>query len=679
MRSRIIATSVATAVALCACSVSAQSLSVLPVKGVYGLSPSSCEPGDGLVTAQVAEVFCEQVGEAERLRLGAHFAARVRAAFPNVVDDLSGQIQAGESAEGRLSKTVIATLHVSRVDLWQVEKPAAVDTYVPLTLSLFLTNALSGEVLFVENHSTVIHGTLSRETFLSQARAQLPAQLTAAVDALVMKASARFKPFGVTGTVRSRVGDRFVFDVGRKGGIREGDTIGADAQVVFADAHYSIIEPLLGTLREGQTLSRQLVQPIEVLERPIALVVVADLPTGVSRGYVTAVFEDAVGQFGGLAVTPVNPSFSAIRNLALGEARVSLSAKGSRALPEYFVRVSVAALDPLDVPTNIEGTRRRVFEGRAFIEVLDRNGRIVFATQGVDRIAEDVTGGIAFALEQRRDTVIKNALTRAAQSLGKDFRPAQLRLEAKASGDQVAVVDPGGALGLGATAVVLRKAGGTAGGEPVWIPLGKIQVTSVDSSGALARSMEIDLIKVRPGDQVAFESGGGLMESRMRFSPCLNAQGKVDVSRRGTAEQPLYGAIAVNSFASGFRGPVYLPGFPGELKALISDFSGADELGALREQPSDVCFSPVHQVSAQGEKMVGEFVQPQFAVALGFVLKKGEQRLAGSGLQSVLSGTGLPADSNSESRARALQLDLAVEASKLTLQAAKTLKPPQSN
>lgn len=88
-------------------------------------------------------------------------------------------------------------------------------------------------------------------------------------------------------------------------------------------------------------MSRQLAQPVEVLERPSALVVVAELPTGVSRGYVTSVFEDAVGQFAGLAVTPVNPSFSAIRALALGEARVSSASSSRRALPEYFVRVSL--------------------------------------------------------------------------------------------------------------------------------------------------------------------------------------------------------------------------------------------------------------------------------------------------------------------------------------------------
>lgn len=677
MRCRLIAATLVAAL-LSTGSALAQTLSVLPVKGVYGLNPSSCEPGEGLVTAQIAEVFCSQLGQAERLRLGAHFAAQVRAAFPNVVYDLSGQVQAGESAEGRLSKTVIATLHVSRVDLWRVDKPAAVDAYVPLTVSLFLTNALSGEVLFVENYSTVVQGTLSRETFLDQARAQLPGQLSASVDALVARAAVRFKPYGVSGTVRSRIGDRFVFDIGRKGGIRDGDTIGADAQVVYADANYSIIEPLLGTLREGQNLSRQLAQPVEVLERPSALVVVAELPTGVSRGYVTSVFEDAIGQFAGLAVTPVNPSFSAIRALALGEARVSSSTSSRRALPEYFVRVSLAALDPLDIPTNIEGTRRRIFEGRAFVEVMDRNGRVVFATQGVDRITEDVAGGIAFAPEQRRDTVLKNALTKAAQNLGKDFRPAKLRLDAKASGEQVAIIDPGGALGLGATAVVLRKGSGTVAGEAVWAPLGRVQVTSVDAAGALARSMEVEPIRVRPGDQVAFESGGALLESRMRFSPCLDRQGKVDVSRRGSSEQPLYGMIAVNSFAAGFRGPVYLPGFPGELESLAADFSGADELGALKAQPSDVCFSPVHQVSAQGEKTVGEFVQPQFAVALGFVLKRGDQRLGGAGLQSVLSGTGLPATADPEDRARALQLDLAAEASKLTLQAARSLKPPPS-
>jgi hypothetical protein len=408
----------------------AQDLRVYPVAGVYGLRGSTCDtsPSPVAAQAQVASIFCPQLQPA---LLGRRFRELTAAAFAHSVTDLAAQAGNGETPEASLSKTVIASLHVSRADLWVLEKPASDDVYVPITLSLMLTNALSGEVMFVQNYSTVIQGTMAKASVQNQVTRQFPAQLDAALQALVTQAASRFKPYPQSGRVRAKVGDRYVFDLGRKAGVREGDMIGPDAKVVFSDTNYAIVEPLLGSLSVGQALSRQAAQPVEALEKPSALVVVAEAPTGVPRGYLNVLFEDAVGEGAGLAIAPVNPGFADLRRLALGEARVSGAYSGRRIVPDYFVRLSVSTLKPLDLETNLQHARRQVYEAYAFVEVIDHSGRVVFATHGSNRISDEVLNGVGFSPDQRRDTVIKNAIVEAAQALAKGFRPAKLRLDAR--------------------------------------------------------------------------------------------------------------------------------------------------------------------------------------------------------------------------------------------------------
>lgn len=650
---------------------------VYPVAGVYGLEGSACDPtpAPGMpAQAQVFEAFCSALAPS---RLGARFRQLAGAAFPGAVTDIATQVGSGETAQAALSKTVIATLHVSRADLWIVEKPAVNDVYVPITLSLLLTNALSGEVIFVENNSTIVQGTLGKATYQAQVSSQFPEQLDAALRTVVASAAERFKPYALSGRVRARAGDRYVFDLGRKGGIREGDLIGPDARVVFSDADYSIIEPLLGSLSVGQTLTRQVAQPVEVLEKPSALVVVAKAPDGVSRAYLNTLFEDAIGQGAGLAVAPVNPSFTGLRRLALGEARLSSDYGSRRAIPDYFIRLSVAALEPLDLETNLENAHRQIVEARAFVEVIDHAGRVVYATRGANRITDQVLHGIGFSPEQRRDTAIKNAIVDAAAALSKGFRPAKLRLEVRPVGDEVEIADPGGALALGAHAVLLRKLGSAPDiASEVWTPVGSLQVSAVSADGVRARSADPTPLKAHTGDRAAFESVAGPVASRRQFTPCAKPGGSVSVSQRGAVAMPMFEPIALNSFAAAFPAPVRLPDFNEELRPYIADFAGVDALPLLQPAAPDVCFEPVYQVDLQGEKTAGGFVTPTYSLAMGYVLRRNGEKVASAALQQSLTATATPSSAAPAARANALQYDLVAAASQLTLQALKGVKPP---
>jgi hypothetical protein len=668
---------------LFATTVRASELRVYPVAGLYGLEQTDCNPSSDpatVQTAKIAKVFCPQLTADHRQAIGRNFRERVAAAFPGTISSLSEQVGAGETPEASLSKTAIASLQISRADLWLVDKGPVYDVYVPITVSLFLTNALSGEVLFVQNYSTIVEGTLSKDHYLDQAPREMASHLDDAISALVTKAAARFKPYALSGTVRGKLADGYVFDLGRKGGVREGDTIGADAKAVFSDANYSVIEPILGGLTVGQGLSRQVAQPVDVLAKPSALVVVAAYPEGMSRGYINAEFEDALGEDAALAIAPVNPSFAKLRTLIIGEAKVASAYENTRVTPDYFVRLSVEVLKPLDLPSNLTYARRQVFEADAFVEVVDHAGRVIFATRGSNRIVDEVLHGVSFSPEQRQDTVVKNALGAAAAALSKGFHPAKLRLEAQPAGDDVQIADAGGALALGAKAALLRRFGSVPGvAGDVWAPVGNLEVVSFDPGGAHARFGDVEPRRARAGDQIAYDSGTGpIAQSRRQFAPCEGPNGSPSVSQRGAITEPLFGEIALNSFVGAFQAPVRLAHFDAELGPFLGQFADARQLGAMHPRPVDICFEAVSQIDPAGEKAAASGqVSPIYHTGVGYALLRDGQKVAGAGLQQTLTATSLPVQSDPATRDASLQYDLVKPVAELATQVAHGLRPPE--
>ena len=655
----------------------ADALKVYPVPGLFGPESSACRDEVTIPSVRIAPLLCSQFAMGQQAAWGQQFEILMRARFgDNIRDSLDGQLPPGLTREAMVSQTVVASLHLSRADLWTVPKQSVIEVHMPITVSLMLTNVLTGEVLFVENLSINVEGLMKPEGYEARAVAEFPERLNQAINTLIEAAALRFRPSAIEGVIRSRVGQRYVLNVGRRGGLRDGDHIGVDATVVFADADYAIVEPALGSLSVGQPLTKQLAQPVEHLERPSMLVVTGDVPEGTARSYLTTLMEDALGGPSGFAVLPVNPSLPLIRDPALTTAGV---AGRLRRLPDYFLRLSVAALEPIEADTNVAGVRRRVQEARAFIEVINHDGRVVFATQGVDQRIDEIVGGMAPSTEQRRDAAIKNAILQAAITLSATFKPARLRLETQAAGDEVRIADPGGVLTPGIDAIVVRRIGRVSGIEgDVWAPITDVEVTSIDGTEAIARYSGLETPRIQRGDQVAYEAAAPGSRSRRMFSQCTT-DGSPALSLRGSISQPLFQQIAQNSFAGQFSGAVKISTFSQELRhmALEGQFENVTGLGALSEPRPEICFEPVHQADlsvegTRGARQVGN----EYDLTIGYVLKQGGQRVAGGGLQQRLTATAVPAGATPEYRDRSLQLDLASTVTELARKSARELQPP---
>lgn len=658
----------------------AEGLKLHPIPGLFGVDAASCGAGGPSETV-IAPPLCEKLTPMERRQYwGQRFAVLVADRFgaSRIQADLSAPPPVGMTRETLLARALVTSLHVSRADLWTVPRPSGVEVHMPLTLSLLMTNVVTGEVMFAHSTSIDVHGLMRVKTYEAEAAAQFDQQFDAALVRLVDEASARFQPGAVTAEVRARIGAAYVVDAGLKDGLREGDQIGSDARVVFADAHYAIVEPTLESLAVGQHLVRYVAQPVEALSRPSLLVVVADPPEDMPAGYLTVLMEEALSATGGFSLVSVNPASAAIREPQLTAANVRRRAP---ALPDFFLRVTAAPLAAIEGPTNVDGVDRRVQDARVYVEVINHEGRIVFAAEGKDQRIDEIVDGMAPSTAQRRDAAVRNAMLRAAQALKAGFSPAHLRLDVRsAEGDDVVVDDPGGALGLGLNARVLRSAGRVSGIEgEVFAPIAEVEVTGFGPGVATARQSGVESRRVRRGDQIAYETVGSLSRSRFNYAQCEAPGGRLAVDVRG-APQPLFQPIALNRLAATFPGAVHAADFPKEarrlaLEAIADDYRHVD---ALKPLNPDVCFEPVHGLTTTGQRPSGKrFVQNVHDLVVGYILRRDGQRVGASGLKQELTATAIPANADAIHRDAALQIDLADAAAELATKAASQLSAPE--
>lgn len=664
-------------------------LSLVAIPGMFGMEATGCGRPSGadpaFDSAAVDPRACVYLSEATRTTLGQQFAQGVSGAFGNVLVDARDAIQAGQSRDLALTQTAFVSLHLTRVKVWTYPKlNGVVAAQTQLSLRMLVTNAATGEVMFVKDVSRDFGADYVNARIDAMIGEQIATQLPVAVNELVAAAAAEFDPRPVLAQVVGRAGDDYVVDAGRARGVREGDLFDGDVEVVFSDADYAVVRPLLGDLAIGRSLRREVAQPISALERPSLLAIIAHAPKGMGRNEMLSLVEGRLAA-SGFAVAPINPNFLQIRDQAFGATGVRAR---QRPLPDYFLRVSIDVLDPTEGPNTrnlVDGELQRLQEAWVFLEVVDRSGRVVFATTGKGRIEDRVFGEMSFAPEQRREPAIGSAISVAIQALASGFNPAPLRLAVRAEGEGVRVVDPGGALTQGVDAEILRRVGRMRGIEgDVWRPVGGVEVTSVDAAGAVARSTEVNALDVRSGDVLAYRASA-TSQSRRRFAPCPASSAYADIDWRSDTRQELYPLFALNGFAGGFRGPVFIPGFDALVRReLGQQFEDIDTLGAARPVSADVCFQPVHSAIFKREDRTRSTVSfdlnrrwRTYDLIMGYRLFQADQRVGGTGVQEEMRGQEVAVVSGPEQDERALQMDLASRAAELSRRAASELAPPQ--
>jgi len=347
---------------------------------------------------------------------------------------------------------------------------------------------------------------------------------------------------------------------------------------------------------------------------------------------------------------PINPGFVNLRGMALGEAAQAPLLQ-PRSLPDYVASVVVAPLEPASFVSNLPGVKLERHEAHAFVTLVDKTGRVVASFHGVGGITDEVAGTMRFSPDQRRDTVVRNALIDAARQMA-GFRVQPLSLPIVRVGSNMLVRDAGGAVPLGAQFMVLRDAGRMKGIDgSVLVPVGRVGTTELGEGGVLATDVDAAPIALASGDVVALENGGGSFASRRAFMRCRDATGwRVD--DRGTIAMPLWKIAADAALAARFGAPVYVASLPDTLAGYGGQFADWKKYAPAQSRQADGCFVPVIAVAARGTG---------YDLTVGYTLMNGSQKLAGGGVRALLTPTRLPNGSSADAASAMLQFDLAAQ------------------
>jgi len=610
---------------------------------------------------------------------GAYFEAQFRQRFPAAL---------GTMRERDKRSTLVSSLQIARASFYSVDKvDGTSDVFVPVSGSLYFTNAVSGEVLYTAA-ATYYHRARVNGAGKSLDNAKLQAMFGAAYQGLVgellNKAGAQFKPRQVAATVKREWNGLYILDGGQDAGIVKGDAIsdvdGNTLDVIFSAPGYAVGAHNLGKIGTGVSFSRDTNLSQADIKKPRVLVLVDQAPDGFAPDILGQLFTDALGSKAPLSVVHVNALFADVLKTAFARSDLSSGENNQqRELPDFFLRLSVPEARSFEMPTTLKHKMVRSYRTVAMAELVDRSGRVLYAASGEDKIDDDVTAGMSFDAASRREVSVKNALLTLAERIGAElkFERAVLPLLSAAP---PSIKDEHGVLVRGENLTVFRNIGAVAGvkGE-VLVP---VQGLNVDQPGEGAASATLDLPMTRgalalaAGDVVLLDTNAmPRAVTRKRFASCGAA------AQLGAVELPAFGAVALNTFERNFKAPFYSSGFFGQIGELVGPGSRFKSTINLTMTPPDYCLEPVYRVDVAAPRCDGEsrICTDEATVRITLRIKNGAAVVAKSGLESKLTGSGYLAHAAAADHKNSLATDLLAEAGKLAKDIAVKLNQEKLN
>lgn len=639
----------------------APGLKLYPVRGVF----FPVDDRAGRIDAD----FRTAIGAGEQT----YFATRFRERFPEAAATIT---------EGTQRRTFAVSLQIARASRYTVSKASGtVDLYLPVTASLYFTNVMTGEVLYAVTRTTIKTVTLMPE----QARAGGPKTLAlftesfhGVVDDLIGDAKERFKPRVVSGKVVKSWNGLAVLDTGQDDGIARDDTLldekGNELRVVHAGPRYAVAAPALGAFSVGVVFSKASHGTLAEIRRPRLLPLVELAPAGFAEETLVQLFSDALGASAPVSLVPVNRTFAAVVRALSAQLDLSKEKLTQRELPAFFVRLHVPEPTSYERATNHDYQTLRVTEALAYAEVVDRAGRVLYATFGRDHTEDEITQGMALGLEARKEIAVKNALLALAKRFGAEFKLESARLELAEGGKRLTVKDEHGVLAAGAALRAYRSIGAVPGvnGE-VLAPLWELEVSTpslelTELSAVLP--VMTDAPEPKKGDVLIVEGASSVDARRKRFGPCGEAE------KLGPVELPGYTGLAFNLLAAGYRAPFYARGVGARLEALVQGGTGFKQALTFPEPKIDYCVQPAYRVATVEPTCSEKACAEVATIKLGYRVRLGGADgpvKATAGMETKMTATALPRSTPAEARAQALLGDLFDEVIKLAPAAASRL------
>lgn len=567
------------------------------------------------------------------------------------------------------ARTYAVSLELMRADEYRVNRPdGTVDIYLPVSVRLYITSIVSGEVLFSravtdyrqlrEVQADLDAGSGNDKGVAAAGRldAAFRDNVLGLVDKVIQDTRSQFKPFQVNARVVGQEYGLYLIDRGIDAGIAVGTELvnqtGAGIRILHTGKTYAVGEVTLGDIAQGEVLSMYSTVAASDIVKPRALVINADSPSDLPGMFASQQLAENLGSQAAFTVVPVNPDFQAMmQQLATADGIRQDELTQKRVLPDYFVRIRIAEPVLYEVPTNKSFGKIRVLEGTAVAELLDQEGRVVYVSRATSKIEDEILdGGIAFDSADRRKVLYGNLLTDLSQQFIRDVRFKQDVLTvADVTANGIDVDDPQRLLSEGQSFRVFRPVGRPVPGQdmtlvPLWdVNGGPRSGNSIAGVPQLPVSGKGE--NMQKGDRIVLQSSGGVAGSRHSVTVCSNIQDKGTVNvddLRGLS----YIAFASSSPLPFMGGEVSLSSQHISLNAEKDLLKNAGFRSSLEKSstPPEFCYLPLVKADLANRECKDEkgVCDADLQIIAGVALMQGEKLIARKAVSQKVRLQGIP-------------------------------------
>lgn len=614
----------------------AQEAKVFPVRGFFY---------DASADSKLDPLFRQHIQTQSAAELSAQIHGALSQAFGARVGRLN------QSTAGN---TFAVSFHVTRANSFVVDKGNGnSDVLATVTGSIYFTNVISGEILTTLSRTVISRGVAANSADLGAERRQLFHQaLDTLVKDLMQEAPKQFQPVVIEARLTDRSGELLVLDAGYRQGLAAGDSVEDSAdnliQVVYAAENYAVAKPVLASnLNLGTVFQKFSAYAASGQDRPRVAVMVEKLPEGYAKDYIARLFSELLGDAAPLSVVQINTGFTQLLQTVREQDGVELSTSQStgRRPPSLIVRLRIPDTIYFEAGTNLNFEKVRRYETRAFADVIDNSGRIIFSTVGTDVISDKIVRGIGPGFEERREVSIKNALTDLSKKLVQIGELKRDRADIVATqGSSYQVNSHGRVYGERQPGVILRKAMARVGNDTkdVLLPTveASVDVFTGQSLTTLKQGLPIDAghDKVAVGDLFEVQRLGTPVRSAATLAVCGPSE------KLGNTRTHALMEVSSLLLSQKMPGMLYATEAPSLTQGVIGPQSGFASSYPWNLPAVTYCIQPVERVNVGAEACTQQCERP-IVSRYTLRVKRGDEILNRVTFESQFKSTGYYANS----------------------------------
>ena len=443
-------------------------------------------PLPAVFSAQKEDPAVQDFLQDNRGTLVEQFTGQVTEHFPNTVNGFSDRTK---------YKTFVSYVSIPRMAQNKFQRGKVTELFLPLTASIQLVNAATGEMLYsypltsVGKYQTTTGNENTPQTQQAIKELYLQSYQTL-VQEIVAKAAQEFHPFSIQAVVSDTYKGLYILDQGASSGIAKGDLLtddtGNQLNVLYAGLNYSVAEKVLGKIQKNVPFTKFATASIAQLKKP-KIAFINDLPD--AKWY--NIFSSAVGNGVDFSLITVDKTFYDMQ-----EALVALNSEfksenmNRRSIPDYFLRLHVGKPVYTRYASNTDYGFLDKYNQKACGDIFDKTGNVIFATCVQEGISDKTISDIKFTDESRFEVLTKNVLVKLAEAFANQLKFKQGSLPITQSKDGLIYVnDNNGILSLGSTVTVFRKIKTEQKGEEIVIPIWEYQVYDYQDGKAVCQAV----------------------------------------------------------------------------------------------------------------------------------------------------------------------------------------------